>query len=140
MGDSGTLYSGELSGMFVASGVGYEAAYNNSFTAGGTTIFSSGQLPNGAWSSAFNWNSAGFSSAQGAGSPDHYQVYQLNESLTIGALSFDAGDYIIGYGDGIGDGDYDDLIIAAKAVPIPGAIWLFAAGVIGIAGVRKKLR
>ncbi|MCP4693736.1 MAG: hypothetical protein GY859_37225 [Desulfobacterales bacterium] len=142
VGDSGTLYTGGLSGMFTATGVGYEANYNNSFVGGGNTIFSSGDLPTGAWSSAFNWNSAMFTSVQGTSSIDHIQVYQLNETWTLGGsagpINFDAGTYLIGFGDGIGDSDYDDLIIAAKAVPIPGAVWLFAAGVIGIIGVRKK--
>ncbi len=142
VGDAGTLYTGDLTGMFQVTGVGYESHYTNAFTAGGDAIFQSGQTPNGGWSGAFNWNSAMFTSAQGVDSIDHIQVYRLDETWTVeGAnpLSFEAGVYIIGFGDGIGDSDYDDLIIAAKSVPIPGGIWLFAAGVVGIAGVRKKL-
>ncbi len=143
VGDAGTLYTGDLSGMFQATGVGYEAGYTNAFTAGGSTIFTSGNIPNGGWSSAFNWGSAMFTSVQGVDSISHIQVYRLNETWTVqgtNPISFEAGTYIIGFGDGIGDSDYDDLIIAAKSVPIPGGIWLFAAGVLGIAGVRKKLR
>ncbi len=141
VGGSGSLYTGGLSGMFQATGVGYEANYNNAFTAGGSAIFSSGQIPNGGWSGAFNWGGAMFTSVQGVDSIDHIQVYRLNETWTVqGAnpISFEAGTYIIGFGDGIGDSDYDDLIIAAKSVPIPGGVWLFAAGVLGITGIRKK--
>lgn len=142
VGSAGTLYTGELSGMFQATGVGYEAAYYNKFWGGTFTIFESGDTPDGVWSSAFNWNTALFTSNNGTNSIDHIQVYRLNETWTVqGAnpISFEAGTYIIGYGDGTGDSDYDDLIIAARSVPIPGGIWLFAAGVLGIAGIRKKL-
>ncbi len=142
VGDSGTLYTGELSGMFTATGVGYETGYTNSFEGGGNVIFSCGQIPNGVWSSAFNWSSAMFTSVQGLDSIDHIQVYRLNETWTVqgtNPISFEAGTYIVGYGDGIGDSDYDDLIIASRqAVPIPGAVWLLGTGLAGLAGLRRK--
>lgn len=48
--------------------------------------------------------------------------------------------YVVGFGDGAGDGDFDDLVVAVKAnpVPIPGAVWLLGSGLLGLVGIRRK--
>ena len=44
--------------------------------------------------------------------------------------------------DGTGSDGLDDTKVYAKvsSVPIPGAIWLFGSGLIGIVGIRRKLK
>ncbi|MCP4310957.1 MAG: hypothetical protein GY790_06815 [Bacteroidetes bacterium] len=140
VGSSGSLYTGALSGTFSVAGVGYEASYFNTFTGGGSVIFNSSMTPDGTWSTHFDWSTAGFSSDQGAGKADHYQVYKLTETWSPAGtgLSFDQGTFIIGYGDGLGDGDYDDLIIAANPVPVPAAVWLFGSGLLGLIGYSRR--
>lgn len=139
VGSSGSLYSDSLSGLFSATGVGYEAGYFNTFTGGGEVIFDSSMTPDGVWSDLFDWSTAGFSSNIGAGAADHYLVYVLNQSWSPdGILSFAAGTFIIGYGDGTDDGDFDDLIIAASPVPVPAALWLFGSGLLGMVAYRRR--
>jgi hypothetical protein len=36
------------------------------------------------------------------------------------------------------DNDFNDMVV--KATPIPGAVWLFASGLAGIVGLRKKFK
>lgn len=139
VGSSGTLYTGTLSGIFTATGVGYEADFFNTFTAGGNVIFNSSMTPDGVWSAPFDWSTASFSSNTGAGAADHYMVYQLTETWSpVAGLSFDKGVFIIGYGDGTNDGDFDDLIIAASPVPVPAAVWLFTSGLLGLIGYSRR--
>ncbi|MBN2808380.1 MAG: hypothetical protein JXR80_02680 [Deltaproteobacteria bacterium] len=49
--------------------------------------------------------------------------------------------HVIGFNDGSPvDADYDDLVVAVKAnpVPIPGAIWLLGSGLLGLLGIRRR--
>ncbi len=143
VGDSGELYTGTLSGIFSATGVGYEAGYYNTFTGGGVEIFNSKMTPDGTWSNNFDWSTAGFSSDPGTGEYNHYQVYELTETWNPAGtgLSFEKGTFIVGYGDSTGDGDFDDLIIAAKntaPVPLPAAAWLFVSGLLGLIGYSRR--
>ena len=51
--------------------------------------------------------------------------------------------YVVGFGDGQGALDYDDLVIAVRGetpntVPIPAAIWLLGSGLLGLIGVRRR--
>ncbi len=36
--------------------------------------------------------------------------------------------------------DHDHNDVVAKAVPIPGAVWLLGSGLIGLLGIRRKVR
>jgi len=54
-----------------------------------------------------------------------------------------AGDYIIAWEDleKLGDRDYNDLVIrisGASPVPVPAALWLFGAGLLGLAAVAGR--
>lgn len=132
----------------------YEAGYENAFIESGTTLFTNrvGTSPTafGTWKyidptkSKFTIDTTGTPSDRTFDwTASHIQVYQLNKDWTYAALgqTFEAGTYIFGLDDGGAgpDDNHDDFIMAAS-VPIPGAVWLLGAGVIGLAGLRRKLR
>jgi len=56
-----------------------------------------------------------------------------SELAYISSLGFNIGT-------NYGDGDYFGDDLAGKVVPIPGAVWLFGSGLIGLVGIRRKLR
>jgi hypothetical protein len=74
--------------------------------------------------------------------PDNGLDHMVTWRITNGAH---AGDYIIAWEDlyYLGDRDYNDLVLhvsGVNPVPIPAAVWLFVAGLIGLVGVaRRKL-
>lgn len=54
-----------------------------------------------------------------------------------------AGDYAIAWEDlkYLGDRDYNDLVVrvsGVSVVPVPGAVWLFASGLFGLAAVARR--
>ena len=51
-------------------------------------------------------------------------------------------DFFIAYNDpfGGGDQDYNEPLIYANPVPIPGALWLLGTGLLGLLGFRRKLK
>lgn len=56
-----------------------------------------------------------------------------------------AGDYVVAWEDlkKLGDRDYNDLVVrvsGASVVPVPAAIWLFASGILGLAGLTRRKR
>ncbi|MFW6352173.1 MAG: hypothetical protein ACOC2E_07275 [Bacteroidota bacterium] len=59
----------------------------------------------------------------------------------LNSQSFDTSWIFIGFNDGwSGDSDYNDLLLAAKAVPLPGAVWLLASGLMAFIGFGRKFR
>lgn len=74
----------------------------------------------------------------------YLKVYQLDSSWSPPdlALTLSAGTIILGLDDGGAgpDCDYDDHILSFRPVPVPGAIWLFGAGLFGLVGFRRKLK
>lgn len=59
----------------------------------------------------------------------------------LNSQSFNTSWIFIGFNDGwSGDNDYNDLVLATKAVPLPGAVWLLASGLMVFFGFGRKFR
>ncbi len=148
IGGHGQLVNQEFSGEYLVTGVGYESDKTNLFWSGSRSLFASGMIPDGEWCCTVNWDNegAGFwtkNDSKWEGPSDNFQVFQLTSVWHPYGddLTFHPGTFILGLGDGGGDGDYDDLIVAMKsaAVPIPAAVILFASGLVGLFGVSRKV-
>lgn len=80
---------------------------------------------------------------------DHLYAYRgTNTPFISGDLAgdlFNPTDYILAWEDlaNSGDADYQDFVLIAQdmtPVPLPTAVWLFASGLIGLAGVARRRR
>ncbi len=81
----------------------------------------------------------------------YFRVFQLTADSDIlsylgNRFSLALGTVIVGFNDnglGLGDADYDDIIVALKpvsAVPIPAAALLFAPVLLGFIGLRRRAK
>ncbi|EFI35277.1 protein of unknown function DUF1555 [Desulfonatronospira thiodismutans ASO3-1] len=53
---------------------------------------------------------------------------------------FDTSWIFVGFNDAwTGDNDYNDMVLAVKAVPIPGAVWLLGSGILGLVALRRRI-
>ncbi len=61
-------------------------------------------------------------------------------SFRVGGVSAAKFSYILGWEDlkSNGDNDYNDMVVGAKVVPIPGAVWLFGSGIAGLLGLSRR--
>ena len=149
-----SAYSGLLSGLYTVTALATEAEHTDYFfSAPGTSALFNNQDVNTFGTSAtdVDLNLAYYYDAT---SHNTYTLdnsaavsfYQLNSDWNVPELgiTLTAGTLIFGLNDSATvDGDYDDLILAAvstNATPIPGAVWLLGTGVLGLFGLRRKLR
>ena len=71
---------------------------------------------------------------------DHMVTWKI-----IGGAGNTAGNYIIAWEDlsGLGDEDFNDLVVeisGVRPVPIPAAILLLGSGLVGLVGIRRKIK
>lgn len=65
----------------------------------------------------------------------------LGLTLAFSEVSADGKSVIAMFGDGAGDGDFDDMIVRISVVPLPPAVLLFGAALFGLGwlGRRRKV-
>ena len=78
--------------------------------------------------------------------PNQYEQLNAIPSLLISGLDLMGGsDWVFEDKDGGGGsfyihGTYDWFTYNATSVPIPGAVWLLGSGLVGLIGIRRKLK
>jgi hypothetical protein len=73
-------------------------------------------------------------------SSNFLKILQLTQAVQIAGFSLEKDWYLFGFNDsGSTDSDYDDLVFAAKAapVPVPAAVWMLGTALVGLVGVRR---
>lgn len=140
--------SGQLEGLYNLTFLGKEAGYNNALLevrAEDTNVLfrNSVSTPGDTVSNvdlslaAFQTNGAGAFYAANTWS-GNVHIYQLLQDVTINSIAVGMGTYLLGFNDVGGDIDFDDMIVAAKPVPVPAAAWMLGAGLLGVMGLRRK--
>ena len=79
----------------------------------------------------------------GTSGTNHFRVFELLADSNLlsylnHSIVLSAGTIIVGFGDGLGDADFDDMVLALKPVPVPAALFLFAPALLGFLGLRRK--
>lgn len=82
----------------------------------------------------------------GQDTEEYLKLFQLtadsNKLDWLGDMVLGEGTIIVGFNDNLdgGDNDFDDIVVAMKPVPEPGTILLLGAGLMGLAGLRRKMK
>lgn len=82
----------------------------------------------------------------GQNTKQYLKLFELTEDSNeldwLGDMILGKGTMIVGFNDNFsgGDSDFDDIIVAMKPVPEPGTILLLGAGLMGLAGLRRKMK
>jgi len=101
----------------------------------------SGEANTGVWFSDTSLNSDGF---------DHMAAYQGTGDLVdlpdVAPGVWTPAEYILAWEDmdaGMTDASFDDFVVmieSVQPVPVPGAVWLFASGLMAIVGFARRRR
>jgi len=132
--------SGE-SGYFFAPGTPWPTLLYSKYSGGSSSSL-------GALIEDIDLTTAYFSNKYYGGTPynlasNHVQIWEIDSAFTYQGVAFNAGDLVIGFeveNPGRCDLDYDELVVLARPTPIPGAIWLMGSGLLGLVGIRRKIR
>ncbi len=159
------LNSLDLDGQWQYTAIAYESGNINAVSQTGSSTPTFSTASNGSFGT---WKDINFSSEQlffedsdgpynieldpfsVANSP-YFRVFQLTADSDIlsylgNSFTLALGTIIVGFNDnglGLGDADYDDVIVALKtvsAVPIPAAALLFAPVLLGFIGLRRRAK
>ena len=138
----------DFGGKYNVTAIGYEAGNTNQvqFKSDGNVKFTTANTNNfGVWKK-LNFNAAAKNAfftdtvngptdialdpfdinVNGTNGSNYFRVFELTADSNLldylnHQIILEAGTIIVGFGDGLGDGDFDDLILALKPVPVPAA-------------------
>lgn len=148
------LFNYDFNGEYAYTAIGYESGNQNttSLTINGSASFDTHADSNfGEWQAInFSTDQLYFEDSDGPYnialdpfSGPYFRLFELTSSTTVSYLDnlyLAAGTIIVGFGDGLGDSDYDDIIVALNPVPVPAAAFLFAPALMGFMGLRRKAK
>jgi hypothetical protein len=148
----------DFGGLWQYTALGFEAGNTNevSIVVNGAATFSTADTSNFGDMELVDFNTDGLFFSDTINGPANvaldpfngpsmfFRVFELTADtnalsfLANSSLVLEAGTIIVGFGDGLGDSDFDDLILALKPVPVPAALFLFAPALLGFFGLRRK--
>ena len=145
-----------LSGLFDFVYLGKDASHLNVLLTSGSgeIIFSTGSTGVGTWSDDRDIASLRLDDLSVGGWwgnkqyridkwSDAVRIYQLDTNVMISGVSLTAGMFIFGFNDDykawiLDRPDFDDMVFAARAVPLPGAGMLLGGALLGVIRMRRR--
>ena len=155
----------DFTGKWDVTAIGFEAGNTNQvqFKTDGNVKFSTDNTSNFGKYKKLNFNAAAKNAfftdttngpidvaldpfdidVNGTNGLNYFRVFELTADSNLldylnNQIILTAGTIIVGFGDGLGDGDFDDLVLALKPVPVPAALFLLAPALLGFLGLRRK--